>query len=98
MTCEVSKEEHRFFFLSSRRRHTIWPRDWSSEVCSSELLQRHRLLTLEWQRLSPEHGFDTPEVIADAGMTDAWHRVMEDSATTWTTLADQAGPDVAQYA
>ncbi len=30
-------------------------------------LQRHRLLTLEWQRLSPEHGFDTPEVIADAG-------------------------------
>jgi hypothetical protein len=61
-------------------------------------LQRHRLLTLEWQRLSPEHGFDTPEVITDAGMTDAWHRVMEDSATTWATLSEQAGPDVAQYA
>src|SRR6266508_4969437 len=26
-----------FFFLSSRRRHTIWPRDWSSDVCSSDL-------------------------------------------------------------
>jgi hypothetical protein len=61
-------------------------------------LQRHRLLTLEWQRLSPEHGFDTPEVIADAGMTDEWHRVMEDSASTCATLAERAGPDVAQYA
>src|SRR5690625_7549406 len=25
------------FFFSSRRRHTIWPRDWSSDVCSSDL-------------------------------------------------------------
>src|SRR5207253_4416392 len=25
------------FFLSSRRRHTRWPRDWSSDVCSSDL-------------------------------------------------------------
>src|SRR5690625_6187134 len=24
-----------FFFFSSRRRHTRWPRDWSSDVCSS---------------------------------------------------------------
>src|SRR5207253_5392839 len=28
-----------FFFFSSRRRHTRWPRDWSSDVCSSDLLQ-----------------------------------------------------------
>src|SRR5690625_7965788 len=26
------------FFVSSRRRHTRWPRDWSSDVCSSDLL------------------------------------------------------------
>src|SRR6266508_1841616 len=25
------------FFVSSRRRHTRWPRDWSSDVCSSDL-------------------------------------------------------------
>src|SRR5690625_3882886 len=25
------------FFFSRRRRHTIWPRDWSSDVCSSDL-------------------------------------------------------------
>src|SRR5215510_2386323 len=26
-----------FFFFSSRRRHTRWPREWSSDVCSSDL-------------------------------------------------------------
>src|SRR5690625_820623 len=32
------------FFFSSRRRHTRWPRDWSSDVCSSDLpvRQGHR--------------------------------------------------------
>src|SRR5438067_10802565 len=28
-----------FFFFSSRRRHTRSKRDWSSDVCSSDLLQ-----------------------------------------------------------
>src|SRR5579884_4452792 len=26
-----------YFFFSSRIRHTRWPRDWSSDVCSSDL-------------------------------------------------------------
>src|SRR5437660_8215297 len=26
------------FFFSSRRRHTRWPHDWSSDVCSSDLI------------------------------------------------------------
>src|SRR5690606_27864998 len=29
-----------FFFFSSRRRHTIFSRDWSSDVCSSDLRQQ----------------------------------------------------------
>src|SRR5207253_5004239 len=29
-----------FFFFSSRRRHTRWPRDWSSDVCSSDLIDQ----------------------------------------------------------
>src|SRR5688572_33490669 len=28
---------HLFFFFSSRRRHTIFDCDWSSDVCSSDL-------------------------------------------------------------
>src|SRR5207253_6232260 len=30
------------FFFSSRRRHTSWPRDWSSDVCSSDLHALHK--------------------------------------------------------
>src|SRR5690625_1464718 len=30
---------HVNFFFSSRRRHTRWPRDWSSDVCSSDLAE-----------------------------------------------------------
>src|SRR5690606_39376884 len=29
------------FFFSSRRRHTIFSRDWSSDVCSSDLLNSY---------------------------------------------------------
>src|SRR3712207_7216509 len=31
-----------FFFFSSRRRHTRYWRDWSSDVCSSDLRDRAR--------------------------------------------------------
>src|SRR5690625_5770021 len=48
----------RVFFFSSRRRHTRWPRDWSSDVCSSDLKPRKRrddagttALTLEEARI-----------------------------------------------
>ena len=34
----VSGVEWGFFFFSSRRRHTRLRRDWSSDVCSSDLL------------------------------------------------------------
>ncbi|HEX6230737.1 MAG TPA: FAD-dependent thymidylate synthase [Actinomycetota bacterium] len=61
-------------------------------------LQRHRPLTLEWQRLSPMHGYETPSEIVDAGLGEEWHDVMADSAKTWETLFAAAGKDVAQYA
>src|SRR5258706_5098814 len=35
-----------FFFVSSRRRHTILVSDWSSDVCSSDLMIRHVFLYL----------------------------------------------------
>src|SRR5215208_8116906 len=34
-------------FFSSRRRHTRWPRDWSSDVCSSDLGRRGRVQLLQ---------------------------------------------------
>src|SRR6266487_6166883 len=32
-------QQWRGFFFSSRRRHTRWTGDWSSDVCSSDLLR-----------------------------------------------------------
>jgi thymidylate synthase ThyX len=60
-------------------------------------LQRHRLLTLEWQPLSPRHGAVTPDELAEAGALSDWTRVMEDSAALHDALAAEM-PAAASYA
>src|SRR3989475_6511972 len=37
-----------FFFFSSRRRHTRFDCDWSSDVCSSDLMIRHTRFDCDW--------------------------------------------------
>jgi len=49
-------------------------------------LQRHRLLTLEWQPLSTRHGYSEPDAIAEAGAGDAWTRVMDASAELYEAV------------
>ena len=51
-------------------------------------LQRHRMMTIDWQRLCPEHGFDTPEAIEAAGEVDQFTDAMERSAELHDTLSD----------
>src|SRR5438309_14850 len=41
----VGRAQNVFFFFSSRRRHTRWNCDWSSDVCSSDLSRRADALT-----------------------------------------------------
>ena len=60
-------------------------------------LQRHRLLTVEWQRLSPRHGYTRPEAIDDAGYTAVFDEAMERSAKLHDVLYNTY-PDQAQYA
>ncbi|MEA3503404.1 MAG: FAD-dependent thymidylate synthase, partial [Actinomycetota bacterium] len=61
-------------------------------------LQRHRMLTIEWQRLSTDHGYVTPDAIADIGATREWNEVMERAAALATQISAAHGPTVAQYA
>ncbi len=61
-------------------------------------LQRHRLLTLEWQPLSPRHGYLTPAAIEEAGALDDWTRVMSDSAALHDGIAAAGLAEVAPYA
>src|SRR2546429_1745923 len=41
MTADLTDSEVYVFFFSSRRRHTRCSRDWSSDVCSSDLVSRN---------------------------------------------------------
>src|SRR5213083_521332 len=60
-------------------------------------LQRHRLLTLEWQRLSPQHGSVMPEAVVEAGVEDRWHRSLEASAALHDAIAAAGLTEVAPY-
>ncbi len=61
-------------------------------------LQRHRLLTLEWQRLTPRHGRVVPEAIAEAGAAEDWDRGLEESAELHDAIETAGLPEVASYA
>jgi thymidylate synthase ThyX len=60
-------------------------------------LQRHRMLSIDWQRLSPAHGHITPESIDDIGATELWEEAMARTSRLYDEIAADLGPDVAQY-
>jgi thymidylate synthase ThyX len=61
-------------------------------------LQRHRLLTLEWQALSPRHGYNEPDAIRQAGALDDWKQVMDRSADLHEALSREGLDAIAPYA
>ena len=60
-------------------------------------LQRHRLLTIEWQPLTPNHGYVRPDLIDEAGMTEVFDDAMARSAALYDLLKDEY-PHQASYA
>lgn len=60
-------------------------------------LQRHRMLTLEWQRLGTLHGYNTPTALHDIGRLREWDSAMEKASELHSKLEDKLGQDVAQY-
>jgi thymidylate synthase ThyX len=61
-------------------------------------LQRHRLLTLEWQPLTPRHGYTEPEAISEASARDDWNRTMDGSADLHDAMVAAGLKHVAPYA
>ena len=61
-------------------------------------LQRHRLLTLEWQPLSPRHGYAIPEAVHDAGALADWEQVTGESARLYEALCAAGLSHVGPYA
>ncbi|HVE95160.1 MAG TPA: FAD-dependent thymidylate synthase [Acidimicrobiales bacterium] len=60
-------------------------------------LQRHRMLSIEWQPLSPMHGYEMPGSVIDAGKEDVFADAMERSASLHDALLDEF-PHQAAYA
>jgi thymidylate synthase ThyX len=61
-------------------------------------LQRHRLLTIEWQALTTRHGYTRPEAIVEAGGEADWSEVLDRSAELHDALQAAGLSHVAPYA
>ena len=60
-------------------------------------LQRHRLMTIEWQRLGTRLGYQCPPEIENVGLGFEFRRAMEKAGELYETTRAALGPDVAQY-
>ncbi len=77
---------------------TYYRFDVLSDFGSFRDLQRHRMLTLEWQRLGVQHGYITPPVIDETGNRNVWDAAMNRMADLHGSIEQQLGADPAQYA
>ena len=60
-------------------------------------LQRHRLLTLEWQPLSTLHGSVKPAEISDAGFDAEWDEVMQRAEGLFADAREHGVGEAASY-
>jgi thymidylate synthase ThyX len=61
-------------------------------------LQRHRMLTCQWQRLGPDLGAGVPDEVRQAGVGGEYERALELSRGEFERLSDAGMPDAAPYA
>jgi hypothetical protein len=60
-------------------------------------LQRHRMMTVDWQKLSPQHGYKLPESLELAGHADTFSQCLDRSAALHDALVSEF-PTQASYA
>jgi len=61
-------------------------------------LQRHRMLTVQWQALTPDLGADVPEELDAVGVGDAYRAGLERSAAAYEELRGRGLEHAAPYA
>ncbi len=61
-------------------------------------LQRHRMLTCQWQRLGPDLGASVPEEVTTAGTGDEYKRALEISCREYERLVTAGLDEQAPYA
>ncbi|TMK23039.1 MAG: thymidylate synthase [Actinobacteria bacterium] len=60
-------------------------------------MQRHRMLTIDWQELTPGHGYELPPEAEELGFAVAYREAVERSAGAWERIHPDL-PDQAAYA
>jgi thymidylate synthase ThyX len=61
-------------------------------------LQRHRMLTIQWQALTPDLGAEVPEEVELAGCGDSYRRALDRSRAEYERLRGNGFGDAAPYA
>jgi thymidylate synthase ThyX len=62
-------------------------------------LQRHRIVDdMEWQFLTPRYGYEIPQLVEDAGLTDDFEKCFDLSLELYSTLQSKGYELEAQYA
>ena len=61
-------------------------------------LQRHRMMTIEWQPLTTRLGYDRPCELEDVGLEKTWDQAMNQAGECYERLRDSLGRQIAQYA
>jgi dTMP kinase len=62
-------------------------------------LQRHRMVdAFEWQQLTPRYGFDIPELVEQAGLSEQFEACFDKSAELYSLMQSEGFALEAQYA
>ena len=61
-------------------------------------LQRHRMMTIEWQPLTARLSYDRPPTLVEAGLGGKWDEAMQEAGQFYERLRESLGKQVAQYA
>jgi thymidylate synthase ThyX len=61
-------------------------------------IQRHRMLTCQWQRLGPDLGAGVPDEVREAGVGGEFERALEISRVAYEQLLERGQQEAAPYA
>jgi thymidylate synthase ThyX len=76
--------------------HTTYTFEITSDYGAFRDLQRHRMLTMQWQTLTAELGYAVPEAIIEAGLEARWSPAIERAEYVRNELISEF-PQQAQY-
>ena len=98
LSASVSDRRNRRHRPGRAFEHSTYTFDILSDYGAFRDLQRHRMLTIDWQELTTDHGFTRSNAIEETGALSDWERVMDEAAELHERLAAKYSTLVAQYA